>query len=186
MNNITVDGSYFNNSFGLGGQPGDRTGVAPISLEAIEQVQVSVAPYDVRQGNFVGAGVNMVTRSGTNTLVGSDLHARTGTSRSSAPRPPGWPTIRARSRRRTPARSSAVRSSRTACSRSAASRSSPTCGRSRPSAPIRAASRRPGSIDARAGLGPDDAQRVPVVEVQVRHRPVREHPQEHARRNRSS
>ena len=70
-NNITVDGSYFNNSFGLGGQPGDRTGVAPISLEAIEQVQVSVAPYDVRQGNFVGAGVNTVTRSGTNSLRAS-------------------------------------------------------------------------------------------------------------------
>ena len=44
LNNITVDGSYFNNSFGLSGAPGDRTGVAPISLEAIEQIQVNVAP----------------------------------------------------------------------------------------------------------------------------------------------
>ena len=73
-NNITIDGSYFNGSFGLDtatGQPGDRTGVAPISLESIEQVQVSVAPYDVRQGNFVGANVNTVTKSGTNQFSGS-------------------------------------------------------------------------------------------------------------------
>jgi hypothetical protein len=72
--NMTVDGSYFNNSFGLGvttGGIGDRTGVAPISLEAIEQVQVSVAPYDVRQGSFTGAGVNTVTRSGTNNITAS-------------------------------------------------------------------------------------------------------------------
>src|SRR3954468_8839407 len=72
--NMTVDGAYFNNSFGLGvttGGIGDRTGVAPISLEAIEQVQVSVAPYDVRQGSFTGAGVNTVTRSGTNNFTAS-------------------------------------------------------------------------------------------------------------------
>ncbi len=74
LNNITVDGSYFNNSFGLGGEPGARTNVAPISLESLEQVQVSVAPYDVRQGNFIGAAVNTVTRSGTNNLTASVYH----------------------------------------------------------------------------------------------------------------
>src|SRR5690606_1056516 len=74
LNNITVDGSYFNNSFGLGGEPGARTNVAPISLESREQVQVSVAPYDVRQGSFIGAAVNTVTRSGTNNLTASVYH----------------------------------------------------------------------------------------------------------------
>lgn len=71
MNNITVDGTYFNNSFGLRNQPGATSGVSPIPLDAIEEVQVNISPYDVRQGNFVGAGVNTITRSGTNKYTGS-------------------------------------------------------------------------------------------------------------------
>lgn len=71
LNNITIDGAYFNNSFGLGAAPGDRTGVAPISMAAVEEMSVNVAPFDVTQGHFVGASVNSVTRSGTNTFRGS-------------------------------------------------------------------------------------------------------------------
>jgi Carboxypeptidase regulatory-like domain len=70
-NNITVDGANFNNSFGLSGTLGGQTNSQPISTDALEQVQVNVSPYDVRQGGFSGASINSVTRSGTNTFRGS-------------------------------------------------------------------------------------------------------------------
>ncbi len=71
-NNISLDGSYFNNSFGLDDPaPGGQTNAEPVPYDAVEQVQVSVAPYDVREGGFTGAGVNTVTKSGTNDVTGS-------------------------------------------------------------------------------------------------------------------
>ena len=67
--NFTVDGANFNNNFGLSDRlPG---GGNPISIEAIEELQVVIAPYDVRQTNFIGGGVNAITKSGTNTFKGS-------------------------------------------------------------------------------------------------------------------
>ncbi|NLE35742.1 MAG: TonB-dependent receptor, partial [Bacteroidales bacterium] len=67
--NFTVDGANFNNNFGLSSAlPG---GGNPISIEAIEELQVVIAPYDVRQTNFIGGGVNAITKSGTNTFKAS-------------------------------------------------------------------------------------------------------------------
>src|SRR5665213_1026383 len=71
FNNITVDGADFNNSFGLSGTLGGQASAQPIALDAIDQIQVVISPYVVREGGFTGAGVNAVTRSGTNQWRGT-------------------------------------------------------------------------------------------------------------------
>ena len=82
-NNLTIDGATSNDAFGFSqssgqstasvptGTPGGLSRTQPISLDAIEAVSLSIAPYDVKVGNFTGASINAVTRSGTNQTTGS-------------------------------------------------------------------------------------------------------------------
>jgi len=78
FNNIQIDGSQNNDIMGYGvgggtttGAPGGQAGTQPISLDAIDEIQVVLAPFDVKQGSFTGAGINAVTRRGNNTTSGS-------------------------------------------------------------------------------------------------------------------
>ena len=70
-NSLTVNGANFNNTFGLAAGLGGQTNSQPISLDALDQVQVNIAPYDVTLAGFTGAGINSVTKSGTNEFKGT-------------------------------------------------------------------------------------------------------------------
>ena len=70
-NNFSIDGATSNNVFGLSALPGGQSNSQPVSVDAIQEISVQLSPYDVSQGAFTGAGVNAVTRSGTNQVQGS-------------------------------------------------------------------------------------------------------------------
>jgi hypothetical protein len=71
FNNLTVDGAFFNNAFGLNRTIGGQANAQPISVDAIDQFQVNIAPFDVRLGMSTGANINVVTKGGTNEWSGS-------------------------------------------------------------------------------------------------------------------
>ncbi len=73
FNAIFIDGAVNNDVFGLAnsGTNGGQAGISPISPDALEQIQVVLAPFDVTLGGFAGGGINAVTRSGTNEFEGS-------------------------------------------------------------------------------------------------------------------
>ena len=71
FNNITVDGANLNNNFGLSTDPLPGGGNNPVSLDALDEISVTIAPFDVRQGNFTGANIAAITKSGTNNFHAS-------------------------------------------------------------------------------------------------------------------
>ena len=113
-NSIQIDGAVNNDLFGLSatGAPAGQTESQPISIDAIEELQLLVAPYDVRQGGFSGGGLNAVTKSGTNALTAPRItwavpKISWATTPTRSPGTSRFPT--ARSARRSAAAASAVR-----------------------------------------------------------------------------
>jgi hypothetical protein len=72
-NNIQIDGAVNNDLFAISDSsaPGNASDGQPISIDAIQELQLLISPYDVRQGGFTGGGLNAVTRSGSNEIHGT-------------------------------------------------------------------------------------------------------------------